>query len=136
MDRRERVRLFGTVLQGWDVDPGSRIASFYDEDSETEHTIVLKWVVCVTCDGSGKHVNPSIDANGLTQRDFDEDPEFLDEYMRGSYDVDCYECKGRTTILAIDLESSSKSAIDFYTQYVNDFHSDIQTRIGEMRMGA
>jgi hypothetical protein len=50
--------------------------------------------VCGTCDGKGSHVNPSIDSHGLSREDFDEDPDFAEDYFTGRYDVPCAECHG------------------------------------------
>jgi hypothetical protein len=56
----------------------------------------FRWEVCDLCDGEGKVVNPSIDANGLTAEDFAED------YFRGRYDITCPQCRGRTTIPVVE----------------------------------
>ena len=76
-----------------------------DEDVLLTARFPVKWVVCPTCEGHGKHVNPSIDAHGLTQNDFDEDPEFAREYFSGAYDVTCYECKGKRVVLERDEDA-------------------------------
>jgi len=62
-----------------------------------------RWEVCDLCDGKGTHVNPSIDSNGLTAEDFDEDPDFREEYMAGRYDQQCNQCGGRTTVPVVDV---------------------------------
>ena len=72
---------------------------------EEEVEFPFQWKVCDLCDGKGTHVNPSIDAGGLSQDDFDEDPEFKEEYFSGAYDVPCNKCKGRTTFPEIDEEA-------------------------------
>lgn len=70
--------------------------------SESLHLEVKgKWAVCGTCEGSGKHVNPSIDRRGISREEFLEDPEFEEEYFGGMYDVVCYECGGRNVVPAI-----------------------------------
>lgn len=66
-----------------------------EEGEEVEREVRFTWEVCSTCDGKGTHVNPSIDAGGLTREDFADDPDFFDDYRRGVYDVECYECRGR-----------------------------------------
>jgi hypothetical protein len=41
--------------------------------------------VCGRCRGAGKHVNPSIDGNGITSDEMQElGPDFLEDYMRGA----------------------------------------------------
>jgi hypothetical protein len=62
----------------------------------------IKYVVCQTCNGLGKHVNPDIDSNGLTRDDFDRDPDFMEDYFSGKYDVDCYECCGKRVVPEIN----------------------------------
>ena len=68
------------------------------------HWVPFSWDVCPTCDGKGTHVNPSIDAGGLSHDHFDEDPDFMDDYMGGVYDVACYECGGRRVVPFISPE--------------------------------
>lgn len=67
-------------------------------DDEPAPVKSVRWIVCPVCEGKGTHVNPDIDANGLTAEDFDEDPDFAEDYRSGVYDVTCYTCKGRTTV--------------------------------------
>ena len=62
-----------------------------------------RWEVCDLCEGKGTHVNPSIDSNGLTAEDFDDDPDFREEYMSGRYDQQCNQCAGRTTVPVADV---------------------------------
>lgn len=69
--------------------------------------VAFHWVVCDLCRGHGKVVNPSIDASGLTREDFDEDPDFADDYRSGQYDITCPRCRGRSTIPVIDATGPS-----------------------------
>lgn len=52
------------------------------------------WAICPVCDGHGKHVNPNLDSQGLTREDFENDPDFAEDYKRGAYDVTCSTCRG------------------------------------------
>jgi hypothetical protein len=63
-----------------------------------------KWVICTLCHGDGKHVNPSIDAGGISAEDFADDPDFAESYMRGDYDVPCNRCGGSGKLRADELE--------------------------------
>jgi len=63
-----------------------------------EIEIPFRWVVCGACDGRGRHVDPAIDAGGLSREDFDEDPDFAEGYFAGRYDVTCGECSGRRVV--------------------------------------
>lgn len=64
-----------------------------------------KMVDCSTCRGTGRHVNPSIDAGGISEDDFRDDPDFRDEYFSGTFDVTCYECKGSKTTPMVDIKA-------------------------------
>lgn len=59
------------------------------------------WAICPLCSGHGKHVNPSIDASGLSAEDFAEDPDFAEEYFSGGYDVTCNQCQGRGSVVVL-----------------------------------
>lgn len=54
-----------------------------------------KFIVCPRCRGEGTIVNPEIDGNGLTSSDFDEDPDFRENYFSGVYDISCPCCNGQ-----------------------------------------
>ena len=77
---------------------------FDDEDGNGFEDMELPIVfeVCPTCGGSGTHVNPSVDCDGLSAEDFAEDPEFAENYFGGCYDVACYECDGERVIPVLD----------------------------------
>lgn len=66
---------------------------------------------CDRCDGTGTHVNPAIDGNGLTQEDFDAEPGFFEDYMGGHYDVICEECGGEKIVLVIDREAADPAML-------------------------
>jgi len=53
-----------------------------------------KYEVCELCDGAGKVTNPNIDASGISQDYFDEDPDFEELYHSGAFDITCPTCKG------------------------------------------
>jgi hypothetical protein len=76
----------------------------------TEQQIALpaKFVVCHRCEGTGTHVNPSIDGNGLTREDFEQDPDFEEAYFAGAYDVRCETCKGQRVISEVDRTKLTK----------------------------
>lgn len=74
----------------------------WEDDDEVVYTLPAKYEVCPTCEGSGKHVNPSIDSHGISAEEFREDPGFAEDYFRGMYDVPCYECGGRNVVPRID----------------------------------
>jgi RecJ-like exonuclease len=106
-----------------------------DTDSEEDFTVPVKMEVCPTCEGRGKHTNPSIDAGGLSREDFEEDPDFREEYMNGMYDVTCYECNGKRVVPVIDEENCDASV---FKRFRDNQESDAEFRAlqeSERRMG-
>jgi hypothetical protein len=73
------------------------------EDWDGELDVAMKYEVCGLCEGCGTHVNPSIDCCGLTREDFDEDPDFAEDYMSGAYDVPCNRCGGKRVVPHVEL---------------------------------
>lgn len=68
-----------------------------------------KWIICPTCNGEGKYVNPNIDSNGLSAEDFADDPDFAESYFKGDYDVSCRTCGGRGSILRSAWKGKQKA---------------------------
>lgn len=79
-------------------------------ETDEEVTIPTMRIVCPRCDGSGVHDHPAF-SNGITQDQFDEDPDFREEYMSGRYDVACEECKGRNVVDTPDREKCTPEQI-------------------------
>ena len=90
-------------VRGADRAAGVPLTLTYEDDDGELITDVVPhvWEVCDVCEGTGTHVNPSIDAGGLSA-DMAQDFEFMDDYRSGAYDVVCQTCHGRTTIPVID----------------------------------
>ena len=91
-----------------------------DDDNEPEFvTLVLpaRYEVCDTCGGKGSHVNPSIDAHGISGEEFAEDPDFHDSYLEGHYDVTCYGCGGARVVPVVDDERASKADLELYEEH-------------------
>lgn len=86
-------------LPNWmNVDEARGTITWEDEDDEgnfVDVVVALSFDVCGTCEGRGRHVNPSIDGHGLTAEDFADDPDFAENYFRCTCDVPCYECHGQ-----------------------------------------
>lgn len=106
------------------------------DDAPVEHVLCLRRVVCPTCNGRGRHVNPSIDAHGISSSEFDEDPQFEEEYKSGAYDVSCYECGGRGTSLCIDEKRTKFSALAAAISCIEDHEAFVRESEAERRMGA
>lgn len=101
-----------------------------ETDEETEVSFV--WEVCGTCDGKGSHVNPGVDAHGLSQEDFDEDPDFKEDYFNGAYDVECSECHGRR-VTPEPVDEKVIEAVNRKRQDEADYRAECEA---ERRMGA
>lgn len=85
-------------------------------DDGCEIQLPTKWEVCSVCEGAGKHVNPSIDANGLSAEELYEDPDFAEDYFNGTYDVTCNRCAGRTTERVVDLDRLTPEQLKLYEE--------------------
>jgi len=103
---------------------------------ETEHQLPTKWKVCSVCNGEGKHVNPSIDCDGISAEQFHDDPDFHDEYMSGTYDVTCYRCKGRTTEQVVDWDQVPATVRAAYDDEQQLLAQDRAMEAAERRAGA
>ncbi len=113
----------------------------YDEDGEPIN--VSKWthkIVCPRCHGTGKHVNPSIDGNGITGSEMEElGDDFRDDYLNGAYDVVCRECNGRNVVDEVDEVAFSEDAPELFLVWeraVNEWHDADAVERQERRMGA
>lgn len=105
----------------------------FEDDEETEIEIPFKYEVCNVCRGTGSHINPDIDRQGLFYEDF-EDPGFREDYFSGVYDVDCYQCHGQKVVAEIDDEyvsDETKNLIDKFKKQrerqVQDIYDDLRT---------
>ena len=80
------------------TDESRMVATLETEAKPWVQTVVrFVYVACTLCDGKGSHVNPSIDASGLTGEDMS-DPDFAEDYLSGVYDVPCNLCHGKRVI--------------------------------------
>lgn len=110
--------------EGCDEDRMTFSFSYDDGEDEGEgevsYELPVHWEVCPTCNGRGKHVNPSIDAGGISEGDDfwqdDEDEEGNSLYRSGYYDVTCYTCGGRTTVLAVDRAGADKKILALWDE--------------------
>ena len=119
-DRRVTARAPETVL--------------YTEEGEIE--LPTKYEVCDLCHGEGKHVNPAIDCGGLSREDFDEDPDFAENYMSGMYDVPCNQCHGRTTVKVVDRDALSPELREAYDRQLQDLSDERAEHMAELAAGA
>lgn len=101
-----------------------------------EMALPTKFAVCPTCSGHGKHVNPSIDCDGLSYDDFAADPGFYAEYRSGVYDVTCYGCDGERVVKEVDRTRCGADLLARFDAEVADVERDRWERDAERRMGA
>ena len=98
MDRRDMMRAMG---HWWgSLDERRMVATVIGEDGETEVEIPVVFEMCSTCGGKGTHVNPSIDAHGISEDEWDQEwsSDEQEMYLTGGYDVECGECAGRRVV--------------------------------------
>jgi hypothetical protein len=124
MDQRD----FKPLPGGWTAD--HETMTLTDEHNGVTHA--AEYEVCGTCEGRGRHVNPAINRNGITQETFDDDPEFFEAYRRGDYDVPCSACQGRRVVL-VPKSPEGKAALHSAWGAEYDYAAEVEA---ERRMGA
>lgn len=108
----------------------------YDDDDDYEEVALpMKWGVCDVCNGEGKHVNPSIDCGGLSLTHQD-DPDFLEDYLGGSFDIPCNQCSGKRVVQEIDEGRMSEEQLELWNQQRQDDYECRMEQRAEMMMGA
>lgn len=102
------------------------------DDIEYEHVIPSKYQVCSGCDGKGSHVHRAIDEHGITQEEFDRDPDFEEEYFAGAY-----TCHGKRVELVPDWDRDWPGDLKKrYEDHLDDEAYNAAERDAERRMGA
>jgi len=114
-------------------DEKSMIATIETEEGETDVPCIYE--VCSVCQGRGKHVNPSIDYGGLSSEDFDQDPDFRENYFSGMYDVPCVSCKGNRVTPEPDYPSMDKRLAKIVEEFIQDFFNEQRNSHYEREMG-
>jgi hypothetical protein len=109
----------------------------HDDDEGLSHDrkLLARYAVCDRCRGEGVHDHPAF-SNGITPEQFDEDPDFREEYMNGRYDVTCTECKGLRVVLVPDTDNCDQAILEEYYQMLQwkaDFAAEVEA---ERRSGA
>lgn len=96
----------------------NNVISFHLEDedgNEIEHCLPAKNDVCPRCGGYGKHTNPNIDGNGITESEWSEwDIEEKESYLNGVYDVICTVCNGNNVVLVTDEAAMNAEQKELY----------------------
>lgn len=98
--------------------------SAWSKDGSIEFLDVIlpaKRIACPRCEGSGRHVNPAIDGQGLSSEDFAEDTDFAESYFSGAYDVRCETCEGEKIIDDID-ETACKKRLSWWKGLIRHYN--------------
>ena len=117
MDRRDEMRTFGQLLPEGSCFNKATMTLFVpltdEEEVDELHEFHCGYEVCHTCGGRGTHVNPSIDAHGISTDEWANDWSHQDRenYFSGFYDVACYECGGNKVIPQIIIEQADKKSL-------------------------
>jgi hypothetical protein len=106
-----------------------------DDGSFEDIEIPAKFEVCSVCDGKGSHVNPSIDSNGLSREDFDDDPDFEEAYFSGAYDVPCNCCKGNRVEPVVNFEALTPELRLKIQNFIDSFYEYQRIEAHERKMG-
>ena len=106
-----------------------------DDFIDTGYSVPTHYQVCDRCHGTGKHVNPSVDGNGLTNEAFD-DPDFEESYFRGDMDVNCWECNGKRVTPEPNWDSVSPKTWDCWVDVMESQRECSESREAERRAGA
>jgi hypothetical protein len=131
-DYRDYADIFSSKLENvcLKTRKASIVYEYEDEDGclvKINETVPVKMEVCPSCGGFGKYVNPNIDRNGLTQEDFDDDPDFRENYFDGLYDITCTQCKGEKLIPTIDVNNINgalKEKVEKYLDFIRQQEED------------
>lgn len=105
-----------------------------DEDGSTE-TVKLpsKMEVCPRCDGRGVH---DCWEGGMTGDEMAEQgPDFFEDYMSGTYDTQCTECKGRNVVEVIDRDRTPPDLLARYDAQQKELADMYAMEAMERRMG-
>jgi RecJ-like exonuclease len=90
-----------------------------------------KWGICDRCEGDGTTGNPAYNGLSCSGEFMQENPEFLEEYMDGKYDILCPSCKGSGKVLIPSTDEG------FNAWEIEQFDLEMaeMDREAELRMG-
>lgn len=128
--RRNRIKV---------VEEGENFATIeVDLGDVTEtHRVPVKYGVCPCCRGRGSVVNPSIDAGGITEEDFERDPGFREDYMAGRFNVTCGQCRGKRVVFGMTevmAHLPSETQVQL-TELMDDDEDFLRVQMAEMSFG-
>lgn len=110
-----------------------------DEGDEVEIDLPASYEVCGRCQGEGKHDHSAF-SNGISREQFDEDPDFSEDYFAGVYDVQCEECGGNRVVPVVNEAECKRQGLEAdleaYYEGRRAEASHRAERAAERRMGA
>ena len=84
-------------------------------------------------------MNPAIDGAGITASEMDDilhdDPDFLEDYVSGVYDVTCRACRGQRVVTPDVLEKLREAADDRRLAAMEDGDWEAYQHAGDFRYG-
>lgn len=97
-------------------------------------SVTTKFELCNQCQGSGTMIDPSIDCNGLTSDDFDNDPDFESDYFNGVYNERCSACNQYEGRQIVVTHCEQQHLIDYFQDLIKEMKHDYFTQLIEAGM--
>lgn len=135
MDYRDRASHFGRECPKYELDEKTMemVFEITNEDGDEESiSCDAVFVVCPVCDGKGKYVNPSIDAHGISDDEFGDDPDFEEAYFGGAYDVPCAACTGKRVVPVPQEKTEARKRWDAECRRIK---RDTEEYVNQIRYG-
>ena len=105
-----------------------------EDDAGNEYPVAMRFDVCPVCHGNGKHVNPALDDNGLSEESAS-DADFMEDYMAGVYDVTCRRCGGLRVVEEPDPTRNPQRVLDLWFERDADLEQDDAIQRAEIAAG-
>lgn len=100
-----------------------------------EMELPSRWEVCTVCDGEGKHSH-AVDGNDITASEWAEwHPDERETYLRGGYDQQCEECKGKRVVAVVDEDRLTDEQRREWESWAEDERRYRASVEAERRMG-
>lgn len=102
------------------------------ETGDDMHEVQLpaQWCICGRCRGEGK---TSAHLGSFTREDFDEDPDFKQDYLDGLYDIACEACDGSGKVREIDRDACTSDDQQAALKQMDDDAEDRRESFNERK---
>ena len=135
MDARD---FWGSFHLPYEVDT-ARMKLIWDNEDEDEDgplEVTFRYEVCSLCEGKGSHVNPAIDAHGITESERAEwSPDEWEGYRSGVYNIPCNRCKGLRVVPVIDEDRNPPELVVKWNKRLDAIYDEIRLAYRERLMG-